>query len=45
MYVRDEMTKDLITINANDVISKAEEIMSDIYKLVPLNHTIEVIFS
>ena len=24
---------------------KAEEIMSDIYKLVPLNHTIEVIFS
>ena len=29
MYVRDEMTKDLITINANDVISKAAEIMSD----------------
>lgn len=29
MYVRDEMTKDLITINANDVISKAAEIMSE----------------
>lgn len=29
MYVRDEMTKDLITINANEVISKAAEIMSE----------------
>ena len=29
MYVRDEMTKNLITINANDVISKAAEIMSE----------------
>ena len=29
MYVRDEMTKNLITINANDVISKAAEIMAE----------------
>lgn len=29
MYVRDEMTKDLITINADEVISKAAEIMSE----------------
>lgn len=29
MYVRDEMTKNLITINANDVISKATEIMAE----------------
>lgn len=29
MYVRDEMTKDLITVNADDVISKAAEIMSE----------------
>ncbi|MGN1344173.1 MAG: CBS domain-containing protein, partial [Traorella sp.] len=29
MYVRDEMTKDVVTIDANDVISKAAEIMSD----------------
>lgn len=29
MYVRDEMTKNLITINANDVISKAAEVMAE----------------
>lgn len=29
MYVRDEMTKNLITIDANDVISKAADIMSE----------------
>ena len=29
MYVRDEMTTNLITINANDVISKAAEIMAE----------------
>ena len=29
MYVRDEMTKNVITINSNDVISKAAELMAE----------------
>ena len=40
MYVRDEMTKDLITINADEVISKAAEIMSEkgLHRLPVLRH-------